>query len=92
MRKTRIFAAIATAATLALTGQGLAQDNASATRAYDDIRATLGNVPSHFAAYPPAAVEGAWQMTKGLLFGEGNTLDLKTKSLKATRSTSRPSR
>jgi len=81
MRKTRIFAAIATAATLALTGQGLAQDNASATRAYDDIRATLGNVPSHFAAYPPAAVEGAWQMTKGLLFGEGNTLDLKTKSL-----------
>ena len=81
MRKTRLFAAIATAATLALTGLGIAQDNASATRAYDDIRATLGTVPGHFAAYPPSAVEGAWQMTKGLLLGEGNSLDLKTKSL-----------
>lgn len=70
-------AALAAVATLA-TG-AMAQDSAEA--AYEDIKATLGVVPSHFKAYPKSAVAGAWKMTKDLLIGEGNSLEPKVKSL-----------
>ena len=67
------------AAALTLTTGAFAQDSAEA--AYKDIEATIGVVPSHFKAYPKSAVAGAWEMTKGLLFGEGNALEPKVKSL-----------
>jgi len=80
MIKTRMLLALAAAVSLA-TSSGFAAEPTSAERAYQDIEATLGIVPSHFKAYPPSAVAGAWEMTKGLLMGEGNTLEPKVKSL-----------
>lgn len=77
--KTKIFVA-ALVATITFGTAALAQDN-GLEATFKDIEATLGVVPSHFKAYPPSAVAGAWAMTKGLLVGEGNALDAKTKSL-----------
>jgi AhpD family alkylhydroperoxidase len=76
--KLRLIAATVFAVVTLSTG-AFAQDSAEA--AYKDIEATLGVVPSHFKAYPKSAVAGAWEMTKGLLFGEGNALEPKVKSL-----------
>lgn len=80
MIKTRLLLALAAAVSLA-TSSGFAAEPSPAERAYQDIEATLGIVPSHFKAYPKSAVAGAWDMTKGLLMGEGNSLDPKVKSL-----------
>lgn len=79
MIKTRLLA-IAALAALSIS-PGLAAETASAEAAYADIEATLGGVPSHFKGYPKSAVAGAWEMTKGLLMGEGNSLEPKVKSL-----------
>lgn len=80
MIKTRLLLALAAAVSLA-TSSGFAAEPTPAERAYQDIEATLGIVPGHFKAYPKSAVAGAWDMTKGLLMGEGNSLDPKVKSL-----------
>lgn len=80
MIKTRLLLTLAAAITIG-TGSGFAAEPTPAERAYTDIQATLGIVPSHFKAYPKSAVAGAWEMTKGLLMGEGNTLEPKVKSL-----------
>lgn len=74
-------AALAAAATLSLLAPALAQEAHTTEQTYADIAATIGVVPSHFKAYPPSAVAGAWEMTKGLLMGEGNSLEPKVKSL-----------
>lgn len=57
------------------------QDLPTAEETYQEIEAAIGLVPSHFKAYPPSAVAGAWAMTKGLDFGEGAELEPKTRSL-----------
>lgn len=77
--KTKLFTAALVAAITFGTAALAQDDGLEAT--FKDIEATLGVVPSHFKAYPPSAVAGAWAMTKGLLVGEGNALDAKTKSL-----------
>lgn len=80
MRKIHLAAVIATAITL-FAAPAFAADNAAADAAYADIEKTLGTVPTHIRGYPKSAVSGAWEMTKGLLFGEGNELEPKVKSL-----------
>ncbi|WP_332686937.1 carboxymuconolactone decarboxylase family protein [Devosia sp.] len=77
----KTIAVLAAAATLSLSTLAFAQEAPTAEQTYEDIAATLGVVPSHFKQYPPTAVAGAWAMTKGLLIGEGNTLEPKVKSL-----------
>mgnify|MGYP000986468265 CR=1 FL=1 len=60
----------------------MAQEQSSAEQTYKEIEAAIGTVPTHFKAYPKSAVAGAWAITKGLDFGEGNTvLEPKVKSL-----------
>lgn len=81
MKKTLIAAALAAATLLTLGASGFAQETTPVEQTYQDIEATLGVVPSHFKGYPTSAVAGAWEMTKGLLIGEGNTLEPKVKSL-----------
>ena len=77
--KTKLFAAALVAA-ITCSSVALAHDE-GLEATFKDIEATLGVVPSHFKAYPPSAVAGAWAMTKGLLVGEGNALEPKVKSL-----------
>ncbi|RYG98623.1 MAG: carboxymuconolactone decarboxylase family protein [Alphaproteobacteria bacterium] len=81
MFKTRLLLALVAAVTLSVSSGFAAEPTTSAENAYKDIEATLGIVPSHMKAYPPSAIGGAWEMTKGLLMGEGNTLEPKVKSL-----------
>jgi AhpD family alkylhydroperoxidase len=85
MTKTNLLAALTTAATLFTIPLAFAQETApqapTVEQTYQDIQATLGVVPSHFKAYPESAIAGAWAMTKGLLIGEGNSLEPKVKSL-----------
>lgn len=80
MIKTRLLLALAATVTMSVSS-GFAAETASAEAAYKDIEATIGVVPSHFKGYPQSAVAGAWEMTKGLLMGETNTLEPKVKSL-----------
>ena len=77
---TRFLASLAFTVTLAFSGVAAAQDNPAAAT-YADIEATLGVVPSHFKAYPPQAIAGAWEMTKSLLTSPDNALEPKVKSL-----------
>lgn len=82
MKTTHFVAAIVTAVALFAAAPAVnAQEPPTAAQTYEDIQATLGVVPSHFKAYPQTAIAGAWSMTKGLLIGEGNTLEPKVKSL-----------
>lgn len=81
MNKTLIVAALAAATLLHIGTSGFAQETTPVEQTYQDIEATLGVVPSHFKGYPTSAVAGAWEMTKGLLIGEGNALEPKVKSL-----------
>jgi len=84
MKSTHLTAVIATAITLFAApafAAGTAGPNAAADAAYADIEKTFGSVPTHIRGYPKSAVSGAWEMTKGLLFGEGNELEPKVKSL-----------
>ena len=81
MTLTKTIAVLAAAATLALTSFAVAQDQPSVDETYKDVEATLGVVPTHIKRYPQSAVGGAWEMTKGLLFDEGNSLEPKVKSL-----------
>ena len=80
MQKTKLVAVIATAVTL-FAAPAFAADNPAADAAYAEIEKTFGTVPTHIKGYPKSAVSGAWEMTKGLLFGEGNELEPKVKSL-----------
>lgn len=81
MQKKFTLAALAVTTTLVVTSFATAQEAPTAEEAYKDIEATLGGVPTHMKAYPQSAIAGAWYMTKGLVFGEDNSLDPKTKSL-----------
>lgn len=81
MLKTFSLAALAFAAIVTLGSTAIAQDAPNPEATYADIQATLGVVPSHIKGYPPQAVAGAWEMTKGLLFDPSNTLEPKVKSL-----------
>lgn len=81
MNKILIAAALAGASLLQIGGSGFAQEAPTVEQTYQDIAATLGVVPTHFKGYPTSAVAGAWEMTKGLLIGEGNALEPKVKSL-----------
>ena len=67
MFKSRLLLALAAALSLGISS-GFAAEPTSAESAYKDIEATFGLVPSHLKAYPPSAIGGAWDMTKGLLF------------------------
>lgn len=79
MKLKHMYAALTAAITLSASSGFAAEPSAEA--AYKDIEATLGIVPGHFKGYPQSAVAGAWEMTKGLLMGESNTLEPKVKSL-----------
>lgn len=81
MKTSIVIASLAAAALLNFGTVGFAQEAPSVEQTYQDIEATLGVVPSHFKGYPTSAVGGAWEMTKGLLTGEGNSLEPKVKSL-----------
>ena len=81
MKTTIVIASLAVAALLGFGTSGFAQEASPVEQTYQDIEATLGVVPSHFKGYPTSAVAGAWEMTKGLLIGEGNELEPKVKSL-----------
>ena len=81
MLKTFSLAALAFAAIVTLGSAAIAQDAPNPEATYADIQATLGTVPSHIKGYPPQAVAGAWEMTKGLLFDPSNALEPKVKSL-----------
>lgn len=80
MKKTIAIVAI-TVMTAFAAPFAIAQDLPTAEETYQEIEAAIGIVPSHFKAYPPSAVAGAWAMTKGLDFGEGAVLEPKTRSL-----------
>jgi AhpD family alkylhydroperoxidase len=54
-------------------------DPLAATRA--DMRSTLGFEPSFFAAFPPAALPGAWQAFKALQISDATALSGKEKEL-----------
>jgi len=81
MLKTTILAAAAVTALLALAAPASAQDAPAVEATYADIQATFGVVPSHVKGYPPSAIAGAWEMTKGLLLDPSNSLEPKVKSL-----------
>ncbi|HEV7275954.1 MAG TPA: carboxymuconolactone decarboxylase family protein [Devosiaceae bacterium] len=81
MRTTPKLAAIAALTVVSVTSFAGAHESAGADDTYTEIEATLGVVPSHIKGYPESAVAGAWAMTKGLLFDEGNALEPKVKSL-----------
>jgi AhpD family alkylhydroperoxidase len=77
--KTRLLLALVAAVTLS-TSSGFAAEP-SAEAAYKDIESVFSQVPTHMKAYPPSAIAGAWEMTKGLLTGESTSLEPKVKSL-----------
>ena len=81
MKKTLAVATLAVAVLMGFGSGGFAQEATPVEQTYQDIEATLGTVPSHFRHYPASAVAGAWEMTKGLLVGESNSLEPKVKSL-----------
>ncbi|UCI19526.1 carboxymuconolactone decarboxylase family protein [Mesorhizobium sp. B2-1-8] len=56
-------------------------EDASATAAYKDIRATLGSVPDMFRTLPDVAIAGAWAEIKGVQLNPKTALDGKTKEL-----------
>lgn len=81
MRTTMTIAAIAVAGMFAVS-LAAAQELSPAEQTYKEIETAVGVVPTHFKAYPKAAVAGAWAMTKGLDFGEGSgVLEPKVRSL-----------
>lgn len=81
MKKTLAIAAIAVT-TMFAAPFAVAQELPTPEQTYKEIEAAIGIVPTHFKAYPKAAVAGAWAVTKGLDFGEGTTvLEPKVKSL-----------
>ncbi len=79
MIKTRLLLALIAAVTVG-TGTGFAAES-SAEATYKELETVFGKVPTHMKAYPPTAIAGAWEMTKGLLQVEGNSLEPKVKSL-----------
>lgn len=58
-----------------------AQDLSPTEKAYREIEAARGFVPTHFRIYPKSAVAGAWALSKGLETGPENVLEPKVKSL-----------
>ncbi|MEO8184015.1 MAG: carboxymuconolactone decarboxylase family protein [Deltaproteobacteria bacterium] len=66
---------------LAVSAPALAQDNASAAQARDDIKTTLGFVPGFFKVMSDVAIDGAWQEMKGLQMNPASALSGKTKEL-----------
>lgn len=81
MRKTLSILAVVVTTAVATPFAG-AQELSSAEQAYKEIEAAIGIVPTHLKAYPKSAVAGAWEMTKGLDFNDGDAvLEPKVRSL-----------
>jgi AhpD family alkylhydroperoxidase len=66
---------------LAAAGEAPAGGADAAALARQDIAATLGSVPSFFAAFPPAALPGAWQAFRDLQLNPNTALPGATKEL-----------
>ena len=79
--KTITIAAAAIVAVTLSTALATAQELPSVQDTYADIEATYGVVPGFMKAYPQTAIAGAWEMTKGLHYAQGNALEPKVKSL-----------
>lgn len=73
-----IFAA-ALAAGVALAAPLHADDGSAA--AYEDIEATLGQVPTMFKVFPQIGIAGAWAEFKSMQLNPDSKLDGKTKEL-----------
>jgi AhpD family alkylhydroperoxidase len=72
-------AACAAIAVIAL-GTAAAHADEAADKAYKEIEATYGFVPSFMKMYPEKGVAGVWMLTKAMETQDG-ALDAKTKSL-----------
>ncbi|PDQ22945.1 alkylhydroperoxidase [Mesorhizobium sanjuanii] len=81
MRMNFAIAALAAATLMGAVSFATAQEQPRRQQTFQDIEATFGVVPGHFKSYPPAAVAGAWAMTKGLVIDPSNKLEPKVKSL-----------
>jgi AhpD family alkylhydroperoxidase len=73
------FAACAAIAVITV-GAAAARADEAADKAYREIEATYGFVPSFMKMYPEKGVAGVWMLTKAMETQDG-ALDAKTKSL-----------
>lgn len=55
--------------------------SAEQTQVYDDIKQTLGMVPTFMKEYPAEGIAGAWEEFKGIQLSPNTALDGKTKEL-----------
>ncbi|XGC81425.1 carboxymuconolactone decarboxylase family protein [Bdellovibrio bacteriovorus] len=68
---------------IALSAQAAEKVKVSAeqTQVYDDIKQTLGMVPTFMKEYPAEGIAGAWEEFKGIQLNPNTALDGKTKEL-----------
>ena len=78
-RTTVIAATLAGLTLLASYSQAGEDENATAT--YQDIEATLGQVPTMFKVFPEVGIAGAWREFKSVQLNPNTALDGKTKEL-----------
>ncbi len=72
---------IAAALTAFATLPALADPAAEAAATREEIKATMGFVPTYATQFADAATPGLWLQAKQLSFGEDTALDAKTKAL-----------
>lgn len=77
---TRFSAAVAVAVPTAL-GSAAAQEASSAQRAYDDMKATLGQVPAMLEVFPETGIAGAWTEMKTFQLNPNTELSNRVKEL-----------
>jgi len=75
----RLFGAIAVIGFVGLTSAQA--EDATATAAYADMKATLGIVPGFFKAFPESGIAGAWAEFKSVQLNPNTALNAKTKEL-----------
>jgi AhpD family alkylhydroperoxidase len=78
--RTTVFAVTLASLTL-LASYSQAGEDAKATVTYQDIEATLGQVPTMFKVFPEVGIAGAWSEFKSVELNPNTALDGKTKEL-----------
>jgi AhpD family alkylhydroperoxidase len=78
--RTTVFAVTLASLTL-LASYSQAGEDTKATVTYQDIEATLGQVPTMFKVFPEVGIAGAWSEFKSVELNPNTALDGKTKEL-----------